>query len=148
MNKYSIYKIHFNRLIIILSLMIFSSSVILAQKSEPYISQLTDLERAKDLFNKEKYAMALELFDSFVEESDNPAALETAEAEYMAVICAARLYNTDAEYRMNRFKAMHPDNPSVNSGWLELADNFYQAKNYRSARRYYDRVDRVEFRHG
>lgn len=144
MNKYSIYKIHFNRLIITLSLVIFSSTVIFAQKSEPWLRELTDLERAKEQFNKEKYAMALELFDSFVKASFDAASLEVAEAEYLAAVCAARLFNTDAEYRMNKFKANHPDNPSVNSGWLELADNFYQAKNYRSARRYYDRVDRLE----
>lgn len=144
MNKYSVYKTHINSLIIILSLLVVSNSIIIGQKSEPYTRELSDFERAKHLFNKEKYAMAIRLFDDYVKEAGDRVSNETAEAEYLAAISSARLYNGDAEYRMNRFVADYPDNPLANEGWLELAENYYQAKNYRSALRYYERVDRLE----
>lgn len=138
------YKKYFKSLIIMLSLVIACPWVIVAQKAEPYVRELTDYDRAKDLFDKEKYAMALDLFDSYVKDAGIHKTGETVEAEYLAAVCAARLYNGDAEYRMNKFIAGNPDNPLKNEAWLELADNFYQEKNYRSALRYYDLVDRLE----
>jgi len=143
---YSEYKLHFKSLIIILSVMISCPSVILAQKAESYVRELTDYERAKDLFGKEKYAIALDLFDNYVRDAGDRITGETVEAEYLAAICATRLYNGDAEYRMKKFVASHPDNPLGNEAWLELADNFYQARNYRGAIRYYDLVDRLELK--
>ncbi|MDT8402356.1 MAG: tetratricopeptide repeat protein [Bacteroidales bacterium] len=146
MNIYSRYKLHFKSLVIILLIMISGHSVILAQKAEPYVRELTDFERAKDLFGKEKYAMALGLFDTYLRDAGESKSGETVEAEYLAAVCATRLFNGDAEYRMKKFVAGNPDNPLENEAWLELAENFYQAKNYRSATRYYDLVDRLELK--
>ena len=144
MNKYQVYKILFNRLVINISVLIFSGSLLLAQKPESYKAELNDFERGKELYNKAKYASALTLFDSFVNKADGVMTEETVEAEYLAAVSAIRLYNSDAEYRMNKYATTHPDDPLVNEAWLELANHFYQAKNYRRAIKYYEQVDRLE----
>jgi len=144
MNKYQVYKILFNRLVINISVLIFSGSLLLAQKPESYTAELTDFERGKELYNKAKYASALTLFDSFVNKADGGMTEETVKAEYLAAVSAIRLYNSDAEYRMNKFASTHPDDPLINEAWLELANHFYQAKNYRRAIKYYEQVDRLE----
>ncbi|MBN1388717.1 MAG: tetratricopeptide repeat protein [Bacteroidales bacterium] len=144
MNKFQVYKMHYNRLVIIISVLILSSSFLLAQKPESYTSELTDFERGKDLYKKQKYASALTLFDSFVNASGDSMEEEVVEAEYLASLSSLRLYNSDAEYRMNKFAAAHPDDPLVNDAWLELANHFYQTRNYRRAIKYYEQVDRLE----
>ncbi|MEA1886348.1 MAG: tetratricopeptide repeat protein [Bacteroidota bacterium] len=144
MDKYRVYKINYHRLLITLSLLTFSCFLLMAQKPESYTVELTDFERGKELFNKEKYAAAIKFFDSFVNEAGGLMSEEAVEAEYLAAVSATRLYNSDAEYRMNKFASTHPDDPLVNKAWLELADHFYQAKSYRRAIKYYEKVDRLE----
>ena len=144
MNKFQDYKIYYNRLVITLTVLLISSSFLLAQKPESYTAELTDFERGKKLYQKEKYASALTLFDSFINTSGERMKEEVVEAEYLAAMSALRLFNQDAEYRMNKFVSTHPDDPHVNDAWLELANHFYQSKNYRRALKYYEQVDRLE----
>jgi len=143
MNIYPNNRLNYKRLIIILSASLFTCLSIIAQKPVSYDLEMTEFERAKDLFEKEKYASALSIFDQISETADdiNP---EKIEAEYLAALSAIRLYNKDAEYRINRFATSHPDNPKVNIARLELADHFYQSKNYRRSVVYYELVDRLE----
>ena len=54
------------------------------------------------------------------------------------------LYNNDAEYRINKFIRNHPESPLNNSAYFQLANGFYQAKNYRKAITYYEKTDRLE----
>ncbi len=144
MNKFQVYKMYYNKLVITLSVLIISGSFLLAQKPQSYMVELTDFERAKKLYQKEKYASALTLFDSFVNTCGDSMEEEVVEAEYLAALSALRLFNRDAEYRMNKFVATHPDDPLVNDVWLELANHFYQSRNYRRACEYYEQVDRLE----
>ncbi|HCC70002.1 MAG TPA: hypothetical protein DEQ09_02465 [Bacteroidales bacterium] len=143
MNKYMNSKIHIKRLIIITTTLICSFYTILAQKPEPYMMELSDFARGKELFEKEKYASALHFFDNVVEKYDDISG-DKVEAEYLAALSSIRLYNWDAEYRINRFVNTHRDNPLLNEAYLELADHFYQSKNYRRAIKYYELVDRLE----
>lgn len=100
--------------------------------------------RAMELFNKEKYPAAIRLFDSFIEEDGEQDIIRIAEAEYFSALAALRLFNADAEYRMVKYLANHPESPRINSARLELGDYFYQNKNYRKAARYYELANRQE----
>lgn len=144
MKKFQVYRMHYNRLVIIISVLIFTNPLLISQKPESYKAKLTDFGRGKELYEKQKYASALTLFDNFVNTSGDNMSEEIVEAEYLAALSALRLYNGDAEYRMNKFAAAHPDDPHVNDAWLELADYFYQTRNYRRAIKYYEQVDRLE----
>ncbi|MCF8223365.1 MAG: tetratricopeptide repeat protein [Bacteroidales bacterium] len=118
-----------------------------SQKSVAYDEELSEYSRAKELFEKEKYAASLALFDSFIENADPLAdASRVIESEYLAAVSSIRLFNSDAAFRVNRFVDKHQGNPMNNSLLLELANQYYQSKNYRSAIRYYERVDRLELK--
>ncbi len=56
-----------------------------------------------------------------------------SDAEYYSSMAALRLFNQDAEYRMMMYVYSHPESPRLNDARLELADYFYQNKNYRKA---------------
>lgn len=104
----------------------------------------SDFGRAMDLFNKEKYAPAIRLFDSYIRDNTDNSSIRADEAEYYAALSALRLYNPDAEYRMLVYMARHPESPRLNEGRISLADYFYQNKSYRKASTYYETVNRYE----
>jgi tetratricopeptide (TPR) repeat protein len=102
--------------------------------------------RGMELFNKEKYPAAIRLFDSFIKNSDKSNFILVSDAEYYRSIAALKLFNPDAEYRMLMFIYTHPESPRINNARLELADYFYQNKNYRKAVIYYETVNRQELK--
>jgi TolA-binding protein len=104
----------------------------------------SEFNRAMDLFNKEKYAPAIRLFDSFIAEATDRTSIQLDEAEYYAALSALRLFNPDAEYRMLIYMSRHPESPRLNEGRISLADFFYQNKSYRKACAYYETVNRFE----
>lgn len=104
----------------------------------------SDFNRAMDLYNKEKYAPAIMIFDDYVKKHANKPDIKIMEAEYYAAMSALKLYNPDAEYRMTSFLARHPESPNTNEARITLADYFYQNRNYRKACSYYELVNRQE----
>lgn len=102
--------------------------------------------RAMELFNKEKYPAAIKFFDSYIKDKDNTGKISVTEAEYYRTIASIRLFNPDAEYRMQLFIYTHPESPRLNDARLELANYFYQSKNYRKAAIYYETVNRQELK--
>lgn len=117
-----------------------------AQKPLATLDNSSDFSRAKELFDKEKYSAAIKLFDDFIKDHKRAISGELSDAKYHAAISAVRLYNNDAEYRINDFVRNHPESPLNNQAWLELANSFYQGKNYRKAISYYELTDRLEMK--
>jgi TolA-binding protein len=104
--------------------------------------------RAMDLYNKEKYAAAIRLFDTYIKDGDENNRISLAEAEYYAALSALRLFNPDSEYRMIVYLSKHPESPKINEARIALGDYFYQNKSYRKACSYYDMVNRYELESG
>jgi len=106
----------------------------------------SDFNRGMELFNKEKYPAAIRLFDSFIRDGDKSNMVLVSDAEYYRSIAALKLFNPDAEYQILMFIYTHPESPRLNEARLELADYFYQNKNYRKAANYYETVNRQELK--
>ncbi len=108
------------------------------------IDMESEFKRAMDLFNKEKYAAAIELFDSYSKNSTGKNQISIEEAEYYAALSALKLFNPDSEFRMILYLSSHPESPRINEARLVLGDYFYQNKSYRKACSYYELVNRQE----
>jgi len=108
----------------------------------------SEFNMAMDLFNKEKYAAAIRLFDSYLEKEDESRQILLSEAEYYAALSALRLFNPDSEFRMIIYMAKHPEGPKINEARLALGDYFYQNKSYRKACDYYETVNRQNITSG
>jgi tetratricopeptide (TPR) repeat protein len=104
----------------------------------------SDIATAMTLFEKEKYAAAIRVFDGIIGDQANIGTLDRSEAAYWGAIASMRLFHPDAEYRMNTFIGSNPESPRINQAWLDLGEFFYQAKNYRKAVDAYDNVHRLE----
>jgi TolA-binding protein len=126
---------------------IFLIAMLLPAVAQPSFSGddiRSDFNRAMDLYNKEKYAPAIMIFDDYVKKHAGKPDIKIMEAEYYAAMSALKLYNPDAEYRMTSFLARHPGSPKTNEARITLADYFYQNRNYRKACSYYELVNRQE----
>mgnify|MGYP001216222938 FL=1 len=102
----------------------------------------SDFNRAMELYNKEKYAAAIKLFDNFLSEELLSPEKELDDAKYYSAVSAIRLFNPDAEYRMLKYLAEYPESHRSNEAKLILGDYFYQNKNYRKSSTYYESVNR------
>ncbi|HNW56753.1 MAG TPA: tetratricopeptide repeat protein [Bacteroidales bacterium] len=135
-----------NKLILIFSfLLIFiiqASSQVAFTGKELY----SEFNRGMDLFNKEKYPAAIRLFDSFIKSNKNQNYILVTEAEYYSAVAALRLFNADAEYRMETYLSAHPESPRLNEARLALGDYSFQNKNYKKAATYYESVDRHDLK--
>ena len=132
--------------ITVICIMVSLNSNLFAQRTLSATEKLSTYSRAKELFEKEKYSAALTLFDSYIEENSGDVSGNLSNAEFQAALSAVRLYNSDAEYRINNFVRNHPESPLNNKAWLELANSFYQGKNYKKALQYYGLTDRLEIK--
>jgi TolA-binding protein len=104
----------------------------------------SDFNRAMDLYNKEKYATAIRLFDDYIKKGGGGSDILASDAAYYSAMSALKLFNPDAEYRMIIYLAEHPESPRINDARVTLADFFYQNRNYRKACSYYDLVNRQD----
>lgn len=130
-------------LFIIILIPTFSIGV-LAQRPLSIKEGDSDFFRAKELYNKEKYAAAIVLFDKYILESGDILSGKKSEAEFLAALSSVRLYNNNFEYRVTRFVNTHPESPLNNVAWFELGRTFYQSKNYKKAIIYLEKTDRLE----
>ena len=96
---------------------------------------------AKELFEKEKYAGALNLFHEFIEENDEEYSEQTINAEYYANICSLYLFHKDAEYNLEKFVTDHPESAWVKKVYLELANYNYKRKKYKKSLEWFEYVD-------
>ncbi len=134
------------KLILIFSILVVSGFRISAQVSFSGYEAGSEFNMGMELFNKEKYPAAIRLFDLFLKNNEGSNTILRSDAEYYAAVSALRLFNPDSEYRMIMFIATHPESPKINNARLDLADYFYQNKNYRKAATYYETVNRQELK--
>lgn len=105
-------------------------------------------QEASDLFRKEKYAVAQNLFDQYVKRSD-AAADKVVDATYMSAVCSEQLRNGDAMYRINEFMRLYPESGHQNMARMSLGNVYYDHGEYTAALHEYLQVEpsEVEFNH-
>lgn len=99
-------------------------------------------ETGLDLFKKGQYGNAQRLLDEVVNEEFYNDRETRASAAYYAAICAMKLYNGDAESRVDAFARDFKLSPLANRLYLEYANARFSLKRYRDAAEYYDKVDK------
>lgn len=102
----------------------------------------TDLlfKRGLELVTHTNYGAAREVFTQFLEQAD-PLDTRIAEAEYYLAYCALNLGHSDAEKRIEDFIVNNPANPRSVTAYLDLANFYYNEKNYTRATQNYAKVN-------
>ena len=90
---------------IILLLLAFFVHAGWAQRTAVYNDPDFAYRTGVDLFAKEKYGAAQNLFQDVIAMDYNPLSQLRISAEYYDALCAVELFNRDAEYKFNEFVA-------------------------------------------
>lgn len=127
---------------LMLSLLCFGSAVLNGQSDEVVKDMSANYENGMELFHKGQYGNAQLLLDKVAKEEFFNDRETRASATYFAALCAMKLYNGDAESRVNKFAQDFELSPLTNRLYLEYANNRFSVKRYRSAAKYYEKVDK------
>jgi tetratricopeptide (TPR) repeat protein len=113
--------------------MLFCSTFLVAQQTQVYVASDVQYRTALDLFEKQKYADAQDVFDKIVNTSTNKNDLMVVDAEYYAALCAMELFHKDAEIRLKQFLADYPESPKCRKVKFQLGRYNYRKKDYKDA---------------
>ena len=99
--------------------------VAMGQKETSGDRQRDLYRQATDLYQKQKYAAAQQIYDQIAAGSTSRADLTTAEACYYAGVCAEKLDNNDASYRREEFLRLYPQSSRCNMALFYLGNFHY-----------------------
>jgi tetratricopeptide (TPR) repeat protein len=94
---------------------------------------------ALELYDKEKYGSAKEMFELFIQSPGED--LRKIEAEYYSAVCALELFHNDAETRFVVFLEKYPYHVKAGRVGFDVGNFFYRNKNYDKAVEYYTKVE-------
>ncbi len=120
-----------------------------AQQTATYYEPEKDYKLALELFDKQKYAAAQQKFDEFIEHGSpllgrgvrGEAEESRSNARFYAAVCAAELFNGDAEYRLTSFINDYSESPRHQSAVFALGKLEYRQKHYKKAIEWFEKVD-------
>ena len=134
-----------NRHIVILALALAVGVGAAAQRPTADSRQRDLGRQAADLYQKQKYAAAQQVYDQIAA----GGGVEAVDACYYAAVCSEKLDNDDARYRLEDFLRLYPQSSRQNMARFYLGNFHYSRGDYDRALEYYRQVDaaEVEFDH-
>lgn len=137
----------------IIAALLLGVSLGAAAQKETTDERQRDLYRqAADLYQKQKYAAAQQIYDQVAgdrwSEGDGPL-LVVSDACYYAAVCSEKLDNDDASYRLEEFLRLYPQSSRCNMARFYLGNFYYARGDYERALGYYRQVvaKEVEYNH-
>lgn len=119
--------------VLFLATMMVLPVVLTAQRTSIYDDPDAAYRAALELFNKQKYGAARELFTQVIAQIDDPLDQTRGNAMYYSGICAAELFNPDAEALLADFIHSHPTHPGQNMARFHMGSLNYRKRDYREA---------------
>ncbi len=104
-----------------------------AQKTTIYDDPDATYRAAMELFNKQKYGAARPLFEAVIEQAGNIHSEVLGSAMYYNGLCAAELFNPDAEALLAEYINQFPTHPGQNLARFQMGSLHYRKRNYREA---------------
>ena len=122
-------------------LSLLAPSATFAQRTQDLVAPDYEFRQGLDLFGKQKYAEAQDVFDGIVSSAKNQNDLFVTDAEYYAAICAMELFHKDAEVRLKAFLTHHPESPRCRMVHFQLGRYNYRKKDYDEALAWFRMVE-------
>lgn len=97
-------------------------------------------QKGTGLVNHSNYGAARKVFSDFLNEA-SPTDPRRGEAEYYVAFSALSLAHDDGEKLIDNFIASNPFSPKAATAYYDLANFFYDQKNYTKATAYFKKVD-------
>jgi TolA-binding protein len=118
---------------------LFFSKQLSAQRTAIYADADHLYKKGVELFDKQQYTSAQEVFAEYASISKSPVL--KADALYYAAACGIELFNKDSEWLMRQFIAENPASTKINNAWHYLANSNYRKKKYDETIEYFGKVD-------
>ena len=112
-----------------------------AQQGSLLVNPVDHYRKGKELYEAGQYAVAQAHLDEAAQGAGLLSGEQAADADYLATMCAIKLYNGDSEERVDKFAREHPLNPRSNRLYLKYANHRFNVKRYRDAAEYYEKVN-------
>jgi TolA-binding protein len=122
---------------LLLCLAIFMQVSGFSQQTTIYEEPDATYRAALELYNKEKFGAAKELFTKTIELSSSAIEEPAASASYYAGMCAAELFHPDAEKRLMEFISHFPAHTHQHLARFQLGNLNYRKRNYADAVTWY-----------
>src|SRR5690554_4399683 len=120
---------------------ILLSTGVWSQSTKKYSGEYADFYRAEELFEKEQYSAAREVFSTFLTNFKDPQDPQYIKARYYEGLSALELYNSDAVKLLMQFNNEYPESIYKNGIYFKLGEHFYQRKKYKDAREWLEKTD-------
>jgi TolA-binding protein len=112
-----------------------------AQKTEPLKDPSVLLEDASSKFYDKNYSTAYQLYQLYLEQYADLSSLKTQEAYYTKAVCAAKMYNDNADEELLFFINTFAENPLKYNASMELAAFYFQKNDFDNAIKTYSQID-------
>ena len=120
------------------------TTVVFGQKSAVYEYGDNDYLKGLELFEKEKYGAARQVFDNLLSSNVGSRSEIRSEASFYRAMSAIELRHDDSEYLTHTFISEFPESPHVDEAAFGLADFFYDKNSWAKSISWYNRVDRYK----
>ena len=128
---------------IIITILILSLPLSLfGQKNPVYEYGDNEYLRGLQLYEKEKYGAARQVFERLIKANPGSRSEILSEASFYRAMSAVELRNDDSEYLVHTFISTFPESPHVNEAAFRQADYFYDKNNWPRCISWYNKVDR------
>jgi tetratricopeptide (TPR) repeat protein len=111
------------------------------QTSQKYNGEYANFYRAEELFDKEQYSAAREVFREFINSNNNPQDPLYVKALYYEGRSALELFNNDAVQLLSEFNNNYPENIYKNEIYFRIGQYYYQNKKYLDASQWLEKTD-------
>lgn len=101
----------------------------MAQETAYYPSLEAKIHEAKELFSKNKFIVAQDLFSNISQQAEAGSEIQS-EATFYQALCALRMDNKNSEELMEKFVSDYPESPYTNRAWFELGSNQFNNGRY------------------
>lgn len=115
--------------------------VAFCQQTVYHTDESSDFKQGLELFNKEKYTTAQQLFVKSYEANKDKHSSQLTLTQFYIAQCAVQLFNADAEFLTHKFISENPNSPLVNEAYLNLGGFFYAQKKWVDAIKAYGKSD-------
>ncbi|MDR1878302.1 MAG: tetratricopeptide repeat protein [Bacteroidales bacterium] len=126
---------------LILIAVIALSGELYAQKTHAYSSPDHEYKLAGELFVKEQYNSAKNMYGKVYAAIENKYDIRKQTSLYYMAVCATLLYHEDAEKLLLLFISDYPEHPHIQRLWFHLGNYYFEGHHYKDALNAYEKVD-------
>ncbi len=112
-----------------------------AQQTATYHDPEKSYKLAAELFRKEKYSAAREMFAQFLENSNGASEESKSNARFYMALCAGELYHPEANNEIKSFIDENPESLRSDIASFNAGKIFYRDRKFKSALEYFESTD-------